>query len=336
MHFAQKDVILKGEPIGSVRGALREADLCEYADAVKSSWDALYVQLSAGHLNAGIEFLSGDRFVLYRETCSQRLHTVGALLPGMIAFGIPAGAAKEARWWGRPLPGGHLPFAHSACELDLVTEANEALTILSMAEDDFHQIFNQLTGLDSVHFLNGGRHLAVKPEAVLQLRAFWEQVLANTSVYDACNIGLADLVAPLLDTMALPRQVYCSSALKSSVLENVMNAAKRSDFKASVPELSLHLGISRRSIEYAFQGRLGVSPQGYFNLRRMGLCRRALHDANPGNTTVTAIVTQHGFYELGRFAANYQRQFGELPSESLRKTRCFVPVGVSPIRFSVG
>jgi AraC-like DNA-binding protein len=50
----------------------------------------------------------------------------------------------------------------------------------------------------------------------------------------------------------------------------------------------------------------------------MHLARRALRQADPLATTVTVIATEHGFWDLGRFAAVYRKLFGELPSETLR------------------
>jgi AraC-like DNA-binding protein len=38
------------------------------------------------------------------------------------------------------------------------------------------------------------------------------------------------------------------------------------------------------------------------------------------------VATRWGFWNLGEFAADYRRQFGELPSETLRRTR----VGMYP------
>ena len=62
-----------------------------------------------------------------------------------------------------------------------------------------------------------------------------------------------------------------------------------------------------------------MSPKRYLLLRRMGLARRALSHANPDATSVTAIGTRYGFWELGRFAVEYQALFGEPPSATLRR-----------------
>jgi transcriptional regulator GlxA family with amidase domain len=51
----------------------------------------------------------------------------------------------------------------------------------------------------------------------------------------------------------------------------------------------------------------------------MHLMRRALLRSEPSTATVTQIVTDHGFWELGRFSA-YRALFGESPSQTLRQS----------------
>lgn len=58
----------------------------------------------------------------------------------------------------------------------------------------------------------------------------------------------------------------------------------------------------------------------YLWLRRMNMARRALARADIAQSTVTAIATEHGFDELGRFSVQYRKLFGEPPSQTLRRT----------------
>jgi transcriptional regulator GlxA family with amidase domain len=50
----------------------------------------------------------------------------------------------------------------------------------------------------------------------------------------------------------------------------------------------------------------------------MNLARWALRHASP-DATVTEVATRHGFWQLGRFAVEYQSLFGEAPSVTLRQ-----------------
>jgi AraC family ethanolamine operon transcriptional activator len=56
-------------------------------------------------------------------------------------------------------------------------------------------------------------------------------------------------------------------------------------------------------------------------IRRMRLhaVRRDLLAAQPGGATVTQIAMTFGFYQLGRFSAEYRALFGELPSATLTR-----------------
>ena len=85
-------------------------------------------------------------------------------------------------------------------------------------------------------------------------------------------------------------------------------------------EICKAIGVSERTLRSCCQERLGMGPIRYLWLRRMTLARRALLSADPMLRTVTEIATEHGFWELGRFAVEYRTLFGEAPSMSLRRT----------------
>jgi len=84
-----------------------------------------------------------------------------------------------------------------------------------------------------------------------------------------------------------------------------------------IPEICKAIRVSQRTLRMCCQEHLGMAPKRYLVLRRMGLVRRAVCRATPDATSVTAIATRYGFWDLGRFAAHYQALFGESPSATL-------------------
>lgn len=85
-----------------------------------------------------------------------------------------------------------------------------------------------------------------------------------------------------------------------------------------IPEICKVIRVSESTLRMCCREHLGMSPKRYLLLRRMDLARRALRQAEPDATSVTAVVTRYGFWELGRFAVIYQSLFGESPSATLR------------------
>ena len=84
-----------------------------------------------------------------------------------------------------------------------------------------------------------------------------------------------------------------------------------------IPEICKAIGVAERTLRMCCQEHLGMAPKRYLMLRRMHLVRRALRQAAPEVTSVTAVGTRYGFWELGRFAVEYQALFGESPSATL-------------------
>jgi len=86
-----------------------------------------------------------------------------------------------------------------------------------------------------------------------------------------------------------------------------------------IPEICKAIRVPNRTLRMVCQEHLGMGPKRYLLLRRMHLARRALRQAAPDATSVTDIATRFGFWQLGRFAVEYQSLFGESPSATLRR-----------------
>ena len=86
-----------------------------------------------------------------------------------------------------------------------------------------------------------------------------------------------------------------------------------------LPQICQMIGVSQRTLRRCCQEQIGMGPMRFLLRWRMHLARRALREADPAAATVTAIAMQFGFWELGRFAAEYRILFNEPPSATLRR-----------------
>jgi AraC family ethanolamine operon transcriptional activator len=87
-----------------------------------------------------------------------------------------------------------------------------------------------------------------------------------------------------------------------------------------IPELCSEMGVSPRVLEYVFKEDIGKTPKQYLELLRLSAFRRELLRNSSVNRAIKEIAGRYGISHLGRLSAAYQRQFGELPSESLKRS----------------
>lgn len=79
--------------------------------------------------------------------------------------------------------------------------------------------------------------------------------------------------------------------------------------------------VSVRALQLGFRRHLDMSPMAYVRMVRLRHAHEELRAADPSRTTVTSIAHRWGFSNVGRFADEHASKYGELPSETLRRTR---------------
>jgi transcriptional regulator GlxA family with amidase domain len=89
----------------------------------------------------------------------------------------------------------------------------------------------------------------------------------------------------------------------------------------TVAMIASHTGVSVRSLYAGFQRYRGRSPMEHLRRLRMEHVRAALLSPSKPDTTVTEVALRWGFGHLGQFAADYRARFGELPSQTLKRSR---------------
>jgi transcriptional regulator GlxA family with amidase domain len=88
----------------------------------------------------------------------------------------------------------------------------------------------------------------------------------------------------------------------------------------SIEGLAVAANASARSVFHAFKEFRGYSPMNFLKQERLRRAREML--TKPGsNESVTKVTFKCGFGNMGRFADDYQKAFGEMPSETLTRAK---------------
>ncbi|MFV0295073.1 MAG: helix-turn-helix domain-containing protein [Hyphomicrobiaceae bacterium] len=87
-----------------------------------------------------------------------------------------------------------------------------------------------------------------------------------------------------------------------------------------ISDLATQFGVGLRSLQVAFQRRVGCSPREFLIRCRLQNAHQRLLVPGPVDS-VTSIAAESGFTDFSYFAKIYRDEFGELPSETLRRGR---------------
>jgi AraC family ethanolamine operon transcriptional activator len=105
---------------------------------------------------------------------------------------------------------------------------------------------------------------------------------------------------------------------RGSIIRRTMGAIEAAPIMPTAADLAATVGVTSRTLLRTFQESFGMPPKAYLMLRELHAVRRSLREASTEDATVAEVLTRHGVWEFGRFAARYRRQFGESPAETLR------------------
>lgn len=161
----------------------------------------------------------------------------------------------------------------------------------------------------------------------------WQHVVdyVATAIQTDTALATSSLV---LDSI---RRLIASTLLTTTVAPAATTIADRQDstpanlrravaFIESNPDLDIGLNdiaraayVTPRAVQLAFRKYLNTTPLAYLRRVRLDAAHHALQTADPdAGDTVTAIAAAWGFANSGRFAAQYRRAYGVLPSQTLR------------------
>lgn len=207
----------------------------------------------------------------------------------------------------------------------MVSESSFSAGAMSLPVDELNAATIAIVGRDLSKTLE---KLVVRPNPALMSRFVkLHQVVARL----APEMLELPEVCRALEEQLLHLMVRCLAEgahveMKAGDRRHSAIVAKFEEFLAANPDRAIYLteicaatGTSERTLRAACEEHLGMGPIRFLTLRRMHLVRRALLRASASETNVTRIVTDQGFWELGRFSVAYRALFGEMPSETLRR-----------------
>ena len=286
------------------RASLHFADAQEQAAAL-SGWNQDYVQLSAGAFQGELAQVRGAGIQLFVERVQQSVRQTGVLPSGVLALGVPLSASGHGMFCGQVCGLQSLHVFSGSAGFDFRTSRQHTMLGLELQLGVTPEL--QPAALD------GPALARIKPYlmALYQSARLDPQLLHSPAVV----ASVADYLLDQLQQAPAPVPQGSTHGHWALVQRAVSQVQAAQEQAPTVTQLCLNLGVSRRTLQNAFQRVLDMGPLAYVKAVRLKQAREALKHAQ----SVTEAATACGFWHFGHFAHDYQAQFGERPSDTLRR-----------------
>lgn len=141
----------------------------------------------------------------------------------------------------------------------------------------------------------------------------------GVAIYESLASGYIDA---LFDSESLHRSEKSATEIRHHRLiaacERLVLSGIESDIVLT--EIAQRSGYSLRALELIFRRSVGMTPGRWFMTARLNGALRDLL-ACEESSTVSTIAMKWGFRHISRFAQYYREAFGELPSETLKRSQ---------------
>lgn len=295
--------------------------------ALLRGWNQSYAQLSAGPFQGNIAETSFAGVHLFMEQTDSELFQTGVLPEHLCAVGVPIRVGGIANFCGGETSGEALHVFSGRSGFEFYTPSGLIMAGIvvdihdlasSLSDDEQESIFSSFSDAHlrrtQLHLADGIRkqiiaafevirdnpHLTDNPQHVQAMKAALVSTLALALSGDHQDSG---------STIAPAKRWLIVANARALILDHP-------DTPMTIPDLCRALGISRRNLQYCFQDVLGISPASFLRIVRLNGARRAIKTSK----SVTDAATMWGFWHFGRFAHDYKAMFGELPSETYKRS----------------
>ena len=310
-------------PIQVVRQRFSSFD--QFAEAI-DGWDLDWHQLDRGRLDATLLHVAGGsatfEHVAFNRSFAQRTGSPS----GRLTLGLIENTVGAIGWCRQNVSHDDLLVFSPGGENECVSKPGFRGHLVSYSEEYLERTAENL-GL-SVNlglYREGGVALQLDSATAEDLRHRFHRFgsIVTTCLTDAEKQWIrheleTEMAARLLFLLAADPPTTCER-IDGFKMRAVQRARDYIDIHATEPPTILQVGqaagVSWRSLNYAFREVFGVTPKQYLQATRLNGVRKQLRRRGPGST-VADIANRWGFWHMGQFAADYKRQFGELPSKT--------------------
>ncbi|WP_193142867.1 helix-turn-helix domain-containing protein [Meridianimarinicoccus sp. MJW13] len=332
-YIADKYVARSGESIIFSPTSPFHADKLDYSSSMMelpdpnlinrlSTWKLDFRQIEPGEMSVRVAQWQGALLQLLHLSVSHAVHQVGTSPPGYLTFGLPLNMALT-KWRAQTVTQPPLIGFGIGADLDGISDAGFTALTFSLPVSEVERLSARLgiavpdSMLISRHMDVAARGKALRCLVCTALEAIHN---ADASLDAQEEDELAGgLLLALTDEMAHADRSHSASRTRA-VARAVAIMTDLADEAVRISQICAETGASWRTLDRGFKEIYGMGPKAYYQCLRLNRTKLDLLISDP-NTKVSDAANRWGFWHMGKFADDYRRLFGTLPSKALGTQR---------------
>jgi AraC family ethanolamine operon transcriptional activator len=289
-------------------------------DHLQWPWEMRHSQLSLGKFRTQTDFVRNERVTVYRQWWNRRVLARGRSPADYVVIGTATNGSVHVNWCGRDLSRERFAWTQPSGEIDFSTSERSDHVVALIRADVLAGYMGDAEQATDSHGLHidcpehVGSELVLTIQSVLSRYASQPALLQDPRECQDFESEVIGAVSACAQLGSVPEE---DQTRRREALRNACAYAESRCEPITVPQLAKEVGVSQRTLEYAFREGLGITPLAFMRRCRLNGALRDLRLAIPGSQIVTAVATKWGFGDHGRFAAEYRRLFGSYPSQIL-------------------
>lgn len=302
--------------------------------AAAQAWVPInYWQVSPGAFSGHIQCVALPGLELFHEYYDQDVCKAGALPPGQCTVSFVSRGHGSTRFSQFVADGDVQSFFQpEGHAFDILVPAGVRTAYVHLAAAELIGELTRLNAPLAERFAAGDSLQSLGMTGKAQLKRCMQAILAF-SAREGVGPGGANpkalgeiLREQLVLALSASGEPHCGSSAQLHKRRRAWVIARRArefveeqvrlGITPRLADVCAYSGVCERTLRWAFLDQFGHPPTAFIRLMRMNAVRADL--LRPAaDTTVTDIATRWGFLQLGRFARDYHRLFGESPSVTL-------------------
>jgi AraC family ethanolamine operon transcriptional activator len=303
-------------------------DATEIGEAI-GDLNRRYQQLSPGSISSRVLSSNIGSLQIFHSYWQGNIQYEGAMPKDVVGMAVNMARTEGTRWCGQLVTGDDLIVMNGGAMAESLSGHCWDVMVLLIPKTELMQQIAYISNEDPELILRNASilHLPATLKGRLQHACTaYLAAMSWSSAHSQLYPPLPEMAESLVELLGL-------ALVSTSKARNPSRTGKRQadiiriareysadhcDQPLRIWQLCRETGVSERTLRHIFQQRTGMSPHDFLKRERLNMAHRMLRDNNSNTQLIKQISHSIGFPHVGHFSRDYQKLFGELPSQTLR------------------